>query len=158
LAALQHHVERLPVLVAEEAAWLRARSIRVAFADLPPLAFGAAAAAGVPSVGMSNFTWSWIYEGYARHHAGFARAAAVLRDPEARATAFLALAGGGGLEHVGGRRELPPVVRRPHPAWTGAVGRARLRRLLGVDEGERRPLVLVSFGGFGAELALRDAA
>ena len=39
---------------------------RSSIADAPPLACAAAARAGIPSVVVSNFTWDWIYEGYAR--------------------------------------------------------------------------------------------
>ena len=49
-------------------------------------------------------------------------------------------------------------MRRPSPAFEGPAGRARLRRHLGIPDDEPRPVVLVSFGGFGAELALRQAA
>ena len=36
------------------------------FADIPALAFDIAARLGVPSIGMTNFSWDWIY----RHLAG----------------------------------------------------------------------------------------
>ena len=32
--------------------------------DIPPLAFAAAAAAGVPAIALCNFTWDWIYGAY----------------------------------------------------------------------------------------------
>ena len=32
--------------------------------DIPPLAFAAAHAAGLPSVAVANFTWDWVYEDY----------------------------------------------------------------------------------------------
>src|SRR5262245_42523745 len=48
LAALQQHVRRLPELITAECAWLSRVAPRAVFADVPPLAFAAAAAAGVP--------------------------------------------------------------------------------------------------------------
>lgn len=48
-------------LVEAEAARLRSHA-DVVFGDLPPLAFDAAALAQIPSVGMANFSWDWIYE------------------------------------------------------------------------------------------------
>lgn len=158
LGAIEYHLLRLPGLVEEEARWLARIGARAVYADVPPLAFAAAARAGLPSMGMGNFSWSYIYDGYAHHHEGFARAAEALRREEARATAFLALEGGGGLEHFPGLRPIPPVLRRPQPLFDGAAGRARLRRRLGIGEDERRPVVLLSFGGFGSQLELRDAA
>ena len=47
-----------------EAAAIRASGAKVVVGDIPPLAFEAAARAGVPSIALGNFTWDWIYEGY----------------------------------------------------------------------------------------------
>src|SRR5690606_7892922 len=51
--------------VADEAGLLREHDARLVIADAPPLACAAAAAARVPSIVISNFTWDWIYEAYA---------------------------------------------------------------------------------------------
>ena len=48
----------------EEAAFLTAERAAIVLGDIPPLAFMAAARAGVPSVAIGNFTWDWIYGGY----------------------------------------------------------------------------------------------
>ena len=45
--------------------------------DVPPLAFEAAAEAGVDSVAVANFSWDWIYE---RMNFADAAVAAALRD------------------------------------------------------------------------------
>ena len=50
--------------VAREAALLRDHNVAFVVADAPPLGCAAAAAAGIPSVVVSNFTWDWIYEEY----------------------------------------------------------------------------------------------
>src|SRR5207245_2102075 len=101
---------------------------------------------------LANFTWSWIYDGYAHHDAWFAEAAARLRAAESRATLCLALALGGGLEPFARRVDVPPVVRRPRRSAEAI--RAELR--LGARD--PRPLVLVTFGGFGDALDLGEAA
>ena len=51
-------------LAEAEAAYLRGHGARLVVGDIPPLAFAAAAAAGIPSIAIGNFTWDWIYEGY----------------------------------------------------------------------------------------------
>jgi len=48
-----------------EAATLKAHDARLVISDAPPLACAAAAVAGIPAVVVANFTWDWIYEGYA---------------------------------------------------------------------------------------------
>jgi hypothetical protein len=50
----------LDARAAGDAAWLREHDVRFVVADAPPLGCAAAAAAGVPAVVVSNFTWDWI--------------------------------------------------------------------------------------------------
>jgi UDP:flavonoid glycosyltransferase YjiC (YdhE family) len=150
---LEAHLAAWPELVQVEAAALRAAGAQLVVADVPPVALAAAAQAGVPSIAISNFTWSWIYEGYADREPWFGWAAGALRRAEAQATACLALEMGGGLEVFGVRVPMPPVGRRP------TRPRAELRARLGFsDERDARPVVLVSFGGFGGELDIEEAA
>src|SRR5690606_20832154 len=53
--------------VEEECERLREIDVDLIVGDIPPLAFATAAALGVPSVALGNFTWDWIYE----THPGF---------------------------------------------------------------------------------------
>jgi UDP:flavonoid glycosyltransferase YjiC (YdhE family) len=152
---LEAHLAAWPRLVPAEAAALRAAGAHLVVADVPPIAFAAAAQAGVPALAISNFTWSWIYEGYVSHDPWFGQAAGELQRAEAQATACLALEMGGGLDVFGVQVPIPPVGRRP------TRSRSVLRACLGLreeDERDSRPLVLVSFGGFGGELDIEEAA
>ena len=110
-AALERYLRDWPRLVDEEAAFLRRVGARLVFADAPPLAFAAAAVAGIPSVAMTNFSWSWIYDGYADRGPTFGEAARLFQRAESQATLLLELAGGGGLEHFATRRPIAPVAR-----------------------------------------------
>ncbi|TDQ43020.1 hypothetical protein [Aureibacillus halotolerans] len=51
-----------PELLANETAFLRDSEARLVVSDIEPVAFPAAHAAGIPSIGLSNFTWSTVYE------------------------------------------------------------------------------------------------
>jgi predicted glycosyltransferase len=138
--AFQH---ALPQLASVEAAFLKGRAARAVVGDIPPLAFAAAAAAGVRSIAIGNFTWDWIYDGYPEEspfelaqdiRAAYQKAAAVLRLP---------MAGGfGGLDAV--IRDIPFIARRSRHD-TGTV-----RRAIGLPRSDKR-LVLMSFGGYGIE-------
>jgi len=69
-----------------EASWLR-RTIDAVVGDVPPLAFEAAATAGIPSVAIANFSWDWIYsemglEGAAYQAARAYRGCGVLLEVE----------------------------------------------------------------------------
>ena len=47
-----------------EAAFLRDERVDLVVADIPPLGLAAARRAGVPGIGVSNFTWDWIFSAY----------------------------------------------------------------------------------------------
>ncbi len=128
-------------LARDEAAFLRARGATLVVGDVPPLAFLAADLAGLPSIGLANFTWDWIYEAYPEA-AGAPALGPGIRDAYARAALGLRLPMAGGFS---GWRcpvvDLPFVARRSHRSP------ADVRDRLGVPADRR--LVLASFGGLG---------
>jgi len=129
-----------PQRVESEAAWLRQVGASVVLADVPPLAFEAAAEAGVPAVGLANFSWDWIYRHLARRVPAFAEPARVEAAAYGKAHLLLALPFAGDLAAFPRREAIPMVARRQrHP-------REETRGLLGLGP---EPVVLVSFGGLG---------
>ena len=82
--------------------------------DVPPLAFAAAHAAGIPSIAIANFTWDWIYEGYDPAGHGYPDLVASVREACAHAGLFLRLPmwGGFGMAPADAIRDLPLVARR----------------------------------------------
>ena len=137
-ARFDAHVER-------EAAVIKAAAADVVVGDVPPLAFAAAARAAVRSVAVGNFTWDWIYSIYP----GFERAAPhvipTIRRAYAAATEALRLPLHGGFETMAAvTRDIPFIARRSRrdPEETRAA--------LGI--GSTRPVVVASFGAYGADL------
>lgn len=128
----------------EEARLLESVGAELVIADVPPLAFAAAHRAGVPAIALANFTWDWIYEGYAGAVA-FGEAPWLierLRGWYAEATEAWRLPLAGGFESFARITEWPFIAR--HAQHAPEAVRARL----GLPADER--LLLVSFGGFGA--------
>jgi UDP:flavonoid glycosyltransferase YjiC (YdhE family) len=129
-----------------EVAALRALGASIVVGDIAPLAFAAAARAGVPSVALANFTWDWIYAGYP----GFERLAPgvleIIRDSYATAALALRLPLHGGFEPMARviTRDIPLIARRSRHS------KAAIRHLLGLDSA--RPVVLGSFGGHSVAL------
>jgi L-arabinokinase len=126
--------------VASEARYLKECGARIVVADIPPLAFAAAKAAGIPSVAVANFTWDWIYAYYPEFES---RAPGVIRAISRayhQGTLALRLPIHGGFESMAVIEDIPLVARRStrDPADT--------RRILRIDSGAL--LVLASFGGF----------
>ena len=130
----------MPARVEKEAAWLRETGARLVLGDIPPLAFLAAAKAGVPGVGMTNFSWDWIYAHLAAQEPGLSAPAAAAAAAYAHATDLLELPFAGDLSAFPRRTPVPLVVRRPK------VTRLEGRRRLGLG---LAPAVLLSFGGLG---------
>jgi L-arabinokinase len=129
--------------VAEEATFLKDAGAQLVVGDIPPLAFAAAAAAGLPSIALSNFTWDWIYEGYDPETNGAPGLVPLVREATARADYFLRLPMWGGFDMAPADRTLDiPLVARK-----SARAPADTRRALGLPADKK--LVLLSFGGHG---------
>jgi L-arabinokinase len=130
-----------------EAALLREQGARLVVADAPALGCAAAAAAGIPSVVCSNFTWDWIYAGYDPNADVVRR----IGEAYAKAQAAWRLPIHGGFETFARIDDIPFIARHAqHP-------RDEVRRRLELPPGT--PLALVSFGGYGVrdvDLSLLD--
>jgi L-arabinokinase len=127
--------------VEAEARWLREQGARLVLADIPPHAFEAALRAGIPAVGLSNFSWDWIYRHLARREPALAEAADQAARAYEEATLLLELPFAGDLGAFPRRERIPLVAR------TARRRRPDVRRHLGLAEKERA--VLLTFGGIG---------
>jgi hypothetical protein len=132
---------RLPELARAEAALLAEHGVRLVISDAPPLACAAAAAADLPSIVISNFTWDWIYEGYPQALPSVPDLVPIVRDAYAQASEGWRLPMWGGFATVPNQRDLPLVARHARHERDYVLG------VLGLPRGV--PLVLSSFGGYG---------
>jgi hypothetical protein len=130
--------------VATEAAWLLARRPGLVLGDVPPLAFEAARRAGVPGLALANFAWDWVLEPWADDQPGFRPVVARYADAYARAETLFRLPLHGAFPSFRHIVDVPLVVHRARRS------RTRIRAALGIPPDDGRPLVLVSFGGFGS--------
>jgi hypothetical protein len=126
--------------VRREAQWLRDAGARLVLGDIPPLAFAAAAEAGVSALALGNFSWDWIYRHLARRVPALEAAAEWAAEAYRHAELLLRLPFAGDLSVFARIRDLPLVARRPRLARADARARMRLGP---------RPVVLLSFGGIG---------
>ncbi|MFN7914949.1 MAG: hypothetical protein U0Q55_06390 [Vicinamibacterales bacterium] len=135
---------------AREAAFLRREQASLVVADIPPVAFAAAAVAGVPSVAFGNFTWDWIYSGFPGFDLAAPGVRERIREAQRQATQTLRLPFAGGFEGMANIFDVPLVGRR------ATRSRADVRARLGLDDA--RPVVLATFGGHGGNVPLTAAA
>ena len=127
-------------LVDHEWRWLRHSGAKVVLGDIPPLAFQVAHEAGIPAIGLANFSWDWIYRHFARRQPALREAAKRATASYQRATLLLRLPFAGELSAFPQMQDIPLVARKPR------VARADARRVLGLHS---QTAVLLSFGGLG---------
>jgi hypothetical protein len=132
---------RLPQLVAAEVEHLRRHDARLVMADAPPLGCATAAAHGVPSIVLSNFTWDWIYEAYAEPLASAPDLIATIQEAYGAAAAAWRLPLHGGFETFSRVVDVPLIARH------ATFPRDEVRRRLGLSADAL--LALSSFGGYG---------
>ena len=130
--------------VNEEASWLAASEADLVVGDIPPLAFAAAARAGVPSAALGNFTWDWIYDAYPAMRADAPHVLPAVRRAYGAATIALRLPLHGGFDAM-----LPVTSDIPFVARVSTRDRRDTRARLGLP-GDRAA-VLVSLGRFGLD-------
>ncbi|MBI3264035.1 MAG: hypothetical protein HYZ58_12920 [Acidobacteria bacterium] len=128
--------------VDEEASFLRRVGATSVVADLPPLAFAAASAAGLPSIALGNFTWDWIYADYLDRERppGSREFLRTIEEAYRQARLVLRLPMWGGFDAF-----TAPIVDLPFVARHSRREPAETKAYLGLS-GDW-PLALVSFGG-----------
>ena len=152
LARYAEHARDEDALLTAEADELRAIGARLVVADVPSGAFVVAERAGVPGVGIANFSWDWIYAPYVADMPRYAPLVDRLREQYGRATRLLRLPFHGDLSAFQTIEDVPLIARR------SGADRAATRRALGLPADA--PLILLSFGGhrFGGPDAARLGA
>ena len=127
---------------ATETRVLRELGAGLVVGDIPPLAFSVAAAAGLPSVAIGNFTWDWIYADYPRVRLAPSLLPAI-RAAYAKASMALRLPMSGGFESMQNVKDIPFIAR--HASKT----REEVVKALKIPS--EKPIVLMSFGGYGLD-------
>jgi len=125
---------------ASETRALRELGAGIIVGDIPPLAFAVGASAGIPSIGLGNFTWDWIYGDYPRVRLAPSLLPAI-RGAYAKASMALRLPMSGGFESFSNVRDIPFVARH------ASRSREEVCKLLKLPSD--KPIVLASFGGLG---------
>ena len=125
---------------ASETRILRELGAGLIVGDIPPLAFSVGAAAGIPSIGIGNFTWDWIYADYPRVRLAPSLLPA-LRTAYSKGSMALRLPMSAGFESFSNVKDIPFIAR--HATHT----REETCKILKLPTD--KPLVLLSFSGYG---------
>ena len=113
---------------------------RLVLCDIAPLGIAAAKMAGIPSILLENFTWDWIYEGYAARWPQLQSHSDALKDLFDRAD-----------HRIQTRPVCSPAVCNlvVDPVSRPIRRPAQLRQRLYLEPGQK--LVLLTMGGLGME-------
>ncbi len=128
-----------PARLRDEERFLRSSGCRGLVADIPALPIRAARQVGVPSVGLSNFTWDWILEPLLD-----ASLVETVRADYGCGDLLL------GLPLGPGTGPFATVEAAPLVGPTDAKTRHETLETCGISPDDDRPLVLVCIGGWSA--------
>jgi len=128
-------------IIAKETALVIREQISVILADIPFLAGNIAAAAGVPCLGISNFTWDWIYQPYLNTDPRAMSILECVREGYSRMTAYLKLPFSHPVEMFNEVIEVELVARR------SIRDRAEIARRISLNLNDSRPRILLGMRG-----------
>lgn len=129
--------DRKSEILASELQFIKSTQIDCILADIPPLAFDFASAAGIPAIGIANFSWDWIYSGYAAQHQGFHDIIKMIKHSYGKCPLLLRLPFCGDLSAFPVAKDIPLVARKPRKP------REEIIKQLGIPTSDACPLVLL---------------
>ena len=132
---------RIPSLIEQELAFVAKHNIGLIVGDVPPLCFEVAARAGIPSVAITNFSWSGIYRGFLQTLPDFLPLVEDMENFYRTTTLALTLPYSCEVEIFPARESIPFITR------SSALDRTEARERLGIPN--VATTVLLSFGGYG---------
>lgn len=142
--AYERFLAERPDRLRAEIEFLREAGIGAVVSDVPALPVRAAAAVGIPAIGLANFTWDWILEplfaGSALSHVP-----ELLASDYAEGTAHLVLPFGPDAS------PFPLAEPAPLVSRSARLDAGSLRERLGLPREEAAPLVVVCPGGWEAD-------
>lgn len=136
-------------IIDREVEFLKRERIRVVVSDIAWLPFEAACRCGIPSIGIGNFTWDWIYSAYAAEDPRWDPVIAGIRRGYEKCSLFLRLPMSGDCSVCPKIEDVPLVARK--------VGRsgAEVRSILGLNSSKK--LIALGFVSLDlGEAALRN--
>ncbi|HPZ09399.1 MAG TPA: hypothetical protein PL110_14940 [Candidatus Eremiobacteraeota bacterium] len=135
-AFLNNHRDEI---IKEEVKWNKTNQVDIIISDIPAMAFPIARKLSIPSVGISNFTWDWIYGPMVKKYPHHTHLIENLCNDYKEAELFLCLPMYGKLPFF---REVKFI---PFIASKSSCSPEEIRKKLSIEG--RRKLILCSFGG-----------
>jgi len=126
-------------IVKRESAFAMQAGANLIIADIPPLAFDIAKAAGIPGVALANFSWDWIYQDYIDVIPEFDSLIQQIKSSYNKADLLLRLPFHGDLSAFPKIADIPLIARKAE------LPKERVLQLLEIDPGKHDKLILLAF-------------
>ena len=141
IAHLQAFMARRASILADEVAAIGRLRPSLIVADIPFLAGDAAAKTGIPCIGISNFTWDWIYENLFVGDSRYAALAGGIAESYCRFGALLELPLVRTCPAIAEKVSMPLIAMQSHRDPAGILAQ------LGISPRDKRPRVLFGTRG-----------
>lgn len=138
LAAYAELIADKPLLLQEEVEFLHQQRIDLIVSDITPLAFEAAARAGLAGIGEGNFTWDWIYADWLAEFPDYAHVIHDIRRSYHLADHLLRIPFYGDMSVFGRIEDIPLISRR------STLSKEQARDVLSGFVQTDKPLVLLA--------------
>ncbi|MBN1149894.1 hypothetical protein JXA84_01590 [candidate division WOR-3 bacterium] len=135
------YISEYEKLVQRELDFISKNKIEAVFSDVSPVPISAARKLGIPGYIVGNFTWDWIYGGFARVDSKYSTLEKFYRKKYSETDVVFELPFSGGLDNFKKKIRTGLVGRRP--LLSNPV---EAKEHLGVEKG--RKTVVFAFGGF----------
>ena len=126
-------------IVKRESAFAAQAGANLIIADIPPLWFDIAKAAGIPGIGLANFSWDWIYQDYIDVIPEFDSLIQQIRSSYNKADLLLRLPFYGDLSAFPKIADIPLIARKAE------LPKERVLQLLKIAPRKRHKLILLAF-------------
>ena len=139
LQQVLNHYHRKDDIVKREVAYLKTIGADLVVADIPPLAFDVAEVAGLPAIGVANFSWDWIYRDYLSEIPAFSAAIENVSASYRKASLLLRLPFHGDLSVFRKIKDIPLLARKANKQ------KNRVLNEIGIPPDFAEKLVLIAF-------------
>jgi hypothetical protein len=136
-ARVKELLDSAPQWITEEVALLKDENFSGVICDIPFIPFAAAEKAGLPAVGISNFSWDWIYASFGNRDPEWLALAEVIAEYYEKGVMALRLPFHGPMEAFRRVEDIPLVARKSKRE------KKEIRKALSLPEDKR--IVLVGF-------------
>lgn len=135
VAAMRQAIAGRDEFVRGELPFLKQKKIQLILADIPFIAGDIAAAAGIPIIGITNFTWDWIYEPFFEQNSDLEE----IRSSYRKIPRLLKIPFGGRTDWFKHVIDIPVIASAPRRSGEEVLASLKLE--------QDRPRVLISLRG-----------